>query len=371
MKKVFLYAYDRQNLGDDLFVHTITRRYPDVQFYIWSDRKNRETFSTLPNLKVIDKDAQLVRFLRKLRPSLAVRYKSWLEKRCDAVVYIGGSIFYEYRHGEGLPVWWRYMAESRPLFVMGANFGPYRTEEYRQQMSAAFSKMQDVCFRDRYSHQLFSEVATVRYAPDLLFSYSVPNVPIKAGQLFVSVISCADKAEGDNTLTEFRKRYIENMAGLLQSYIADGWHIVLASFCEEEGDCRAIREICRAMDIPESDGRIEVLAYDGTNSEAVMMRLVESEYVIASRFHGVILALAAGRPVFPVIYSDKTARVLKDMSFGGNWADLRKAEQISFDDSLHNLGLAFDVADLCTSAKGHFAALDTHLKKDRKSGDKL
>ena len=32
MNSVFLYAYDRQNLGDDLFVHTITKRYPDVQF---------------------------------------------------------------------------------------------------------------------------------------------------------------------------------------------------------------------------------------------------------------------------------------------------------------------------------------------------
>ena len=52
MKKAFLYAYDRQNLGDDLFVHTITGRYPNTQFYMWSDRKNRETFSFLPNQNI-------------------------------------------------------------------------------------------------------------------------------------------------------------------------------------------------------------------------------------------------------------------------------------------------------------------------------
>ena len=47
MKKLFLYAYDRRNLGDDLFVHIITKRYPDVKFYMWSDKMNRETFACI------------------------------------------------------------------------------------------------------------------------------------------------------------------------------------------------------------------------------------------------------------------------------------------------------------------------------------
>ena len=40
-KRCFLYAYDKQNLGDDLFVHTICNRYPDAQFYMWSAPVNR------------------------------------------------------------------------------------------------------------------------------------------------------------------------------------------------------------------------------------------------------------------------------------------------------------------------------------------
>ena len=132
MKKAFLYAYDRQNLGDDLFVHAITGRYPNTQFYMWSDRKNQETFSCLPNLKVIDKDSGFVHFLHKLRPSLVARYRAWLEKRCDAVVYIGGSIFMEYPNWEQLCTWWEYEAQNRPFYVLGANFGPYHTEGYRK-----------------------------------------------------------------------------------------------------------------------------------------------------------------------------------------------------------------------------------------------
>ena len=49
MKKVFLYAYDKQNLGDDLFIHTICKRYPKVKFYLWSDELNKENFK--PTIK--------------------------------------------------------------------------------------------------------------------------------------------------------------------------------------------------------------------------------------------------------------------------------------------------------------------------------
>ena len=56
MKRVFLYAYDKQNLGDDLFVYTITKRYPDVRFYMWSDKVNQIIFQSLHNLKVVDRD---------------------------------------------------------------------------------------------------------------------------------------------------------------------------------------------------------------------------------------------------------------------------------------------------------------------------
>ena len=144
MKKTFLYAYDRQNLGDDLFVHAITRRYSDVQFYMWSDKKNRRVFADLPNLKVIDKDSKFVHLLHKLRPSLIARYRSCLEKRCDAVVYIGGSIFMEYPNWEQICTWWEYEAKNRPFYVLGANFGPYHTEAYRKKMEEIFRDCRDV-----------------------------------------------------------------------------------------------------------------------------------------------------------------------------------------------------------------------------------
>ena len=352
MKRVFLYAYDKQNLGDDLFVHTITRRYPHVQFYMWSDRKNREVFSSLPNLKVIDKDSLFVRFLKKLRPSLAVRYKSFWEKRCDAVVYIGGSIFMEYPNWAQICSWWENEAKNRPFYVLGANFGPYHTEAYRQKMEEIFRDCRDVCFRDKYSARLFPGIA--RQAPDILFGYPMPKATVKPNQVFVSVINCVGR-DGSHDLQAHDSRYVANMASLLQQLLAEGKELILASFCKEEGDEEGIRKILAAMGA-ENDPRVRVLYYDGTNADTLTTAISESAGVIATRFHATILAMAAGRPVLPILYSDKTKHVLEDLDFAGQVYDLR--EETPW------ISAQMTEAATAISAEGHFKALDLLLRRN-------
>lgn len=353
MKKIFLYAYDKQNLGDDLFVHVITKRYPHVKFYMWSDKLNCKVFGSLPNLRIIDKDSAFVRFLNKLRPSLVARYKGSLERRADAVVYIGGSIFMEYPNWEQISVWWEYEAENRPFYVLGANFGPYHTEAYREKMATIFQKMGDVCFRDQYSYELFNDISTVRYAPDILFSYPMPKMTVKEKQIFVSVIDCACRDESHG-LSEFDSRYVSNMAGMLRGYLNNGYRLVLSSFCKEEGDEMGIAKILAAMGC-ENHPSIQMLSYNGTNSDELTSAISESEFVIATRFHATIMAMAAGRPVLPIIYSDKTKHVLDDLNYSGLVYDLRK------DESWISQDMAKSIVPICPNY-GHFDKLDQLLK---------
>lgn len=363
MKRFFLYAYDKQNLGDDLFIHTITKRYPDIQFYTWSDRENQKTFQALPNLKVLDKDGALARALNWLRPSLVSHYRAWLENRCQAVVYIGGSIFMEYENWAQILTWWEYEAKNRPFYIMGANFGPYKSEGYRNKLADIFRDAKDVCFRDRYSYEKFCEIPTVRCAPDILFSYPMPKVPAAAKQLFVSPIDCASRGEGENSLSAYSEYYISTLSGLLKRYLCDGYRLVLASFCNAEGDDHAIAQLLSAMSVRQDDPRVKILSYDGTNVEKMTEAIAESEYVIATRFHAAILALAAGRPVFPIVYSDKTIHVLEDIGFQGNYADLRRMEPISYMFSRANLDSPqiISINSLAEKAQGHFAKLDDFL----------
>lgn len=358
MDKIFLYAYDRQNLGDDLFIHTITKRYPQVQFYMWSDSKNRENFRCLPNLKILDRRQGMIGVLRRIRPSLAIRYRNWLEKRCQAVVYIGGSIFMEYKNWEQIQNWWKYMVENRSVYVLGANFGPYHTEAYREKMAQIYGKMKDICFRDQYSYNLFSQIETVRQAPDILFSYPMPTAQVVQKQIFVSVINCAGRDESTG-LTEYDASYVENMARLLEKYRRDGYQLVLSSFCEHEGDREGIRRILQAMNA-ENAADIQVLSYDGTNADGLTNAIAQSEFVVATRFHATILALVAGRPVLPVLYSDKTRHVLEDLGFDGPMIDLRTCQD--YTTVGQPVSFTVDRQKLARQAQEHFRKLDEILK---------
>lgn len=363
MKRIFLYAYDKQNLGDDLFVHTITKRYMDARLYMWSNRENQETFRSLPNLKILDKDGLWVHFLQWLRPSLVSRYRAWLENRCQAVVYIGGSIFMEYESWDQILTWWEYEVKNRPFYIMGANFGPYKSEGFRNKLAEIFRDTRDICFRDRYSYEKFKDVPTVRCAPDILFSYPMPNVPVVEKQLFVSLIDCATRGEGDVRLTGFDEYYISALRSLLNEYLNDGFRLVLAAFCKNEGDEHAIKKLLDVMNLTQNTTNVRVLSYDGTNAEALTTALAESEYVIATRFHAAVLAIAAGRPVFPIVYSDKTIHVLEDIGFQGNYADLRRMEPITYAESRANLDKPqmMDIGGLAEHAQEHFKLLDLQI----------
>ena len=364
MKKVFLYAYDRINLGDDLFIHTIVKRYPNVQFYLWTSKDNEQTFRILRNLKVIDHNSRFLKVLGKIRTSLPVRYKAGLEEKCDVVVYIGGSLFIEYDNWENILNWWEYESDNRSFYVIGANFGPYKNEAYRERLNIIFGKMKDVCFRDKYSYQKFKTNKTVRSASDILFSYDMPAVNAVKKRIFISVINLLSKDEGSNKLSIYDEKYIDIMVQIIKEYLDEGYSIVLSSFCKYEGDEDAIEKILRSLD-SNLKRDIQVLNYNGTNVDEILLSIAESEAVIASRFHAIILGILAGKPVYPIAYSDKTIHVLEDMNFQSEYVDIRNIDDFDFDKVrryLNNVPV-YPIKELRESAQKHFEKLDEVLKE--------
>jgi colanic acid/amylovoran biosynthesis protein len=180
----------------------------------------------------------------------------------------------------------------------------------------------------------------------------MPKVAVKPDQIFVSVINCAGRDESHN-LNEHDGRYVANMAGLLQQLLTEGKKIVLASFCKEEGDEEGIRKILAAMGC-EADPRVRVLCYDGTNADELTSAIAQSGGVIGTRFHATILAMTAGRPVLPIVYSDKTKYVLEDLGFTGTVYDLRE------DRPWMTTAMATMTVPAC-EAERHFAKLDMWL----------
>ena len=149
------------------------------------------------------------------------------------------------------------------------------------------------------------------------------------------------------------------------AYTDNGYTLTLTSFCNIEGDEKAVQKIREKLQIAEDDVRVENLFYDGTNADQVLSSMASAKYVIASRFHGAILALVAGKPVLTIVYGDKTLRVLSDIGFTGKVLDIRKKESISFSEAQENFETFIlpDIKKLAKESEMHFEKLDKVLGK--------
>ena len=360
-KKVFLYAYDKVNLGDDLFIRFITSRYPDCEFTMISNKVNIENFKDIKNLNIIDENSTKINIMNKIHPSLFANYQHKLKMKSDAVCYIGGSIFMEGDTWNDVLNWWDFQVNNYPFYVLGANIGPYKTEEYRKKMGIVFSKLKGICFRDRYSYELFSDIKSARVAPDILFGQKIPEVIEKKKQVFVSVVNCENKSIDDIELRKCNDDYYNWLKIEIDNALKKGYDVKLSSFCKSEGD----EEICNRLQADFSDvdcsSKVECLFYNGRNHVEVLREIASSSTVVSARFHGIILALISNVPVLPVSYSIKTINVLKDMGFTGRIQNIKNIDNsCHFTDATIDINICVD--KLIEKSEEHFMKLDTVLK---------
>lgn len=310
--KVLLRAYTQLNVGDDLFIHIITSRYPNAEFTLAAETGEQYSrfIDAHPNLRAFSGHTLFYRAARRAG-HIPLIEKSIL-RRFDAVVYIGGSIFMENtadRYLENaLFAEISYCARKNiPYYILSCNFGPYVTEEYREKMKHCFDMCADVCFRDRASYELFRDVPSVRFAPDAAFSCGFERPDVRGGVLGIAPIDYTNRREG----AEYGRKYLSGIADKARAFMGNGGRAEIFCFCRFEGDCRAAEELRDMLGEYADSGRVMVKTYDG-DIEGFVKDYLSCERVIASRFHAILLALMYSVPLIAHIYSKKTENFLAD-----------------------------------------------------------
>ena len=317
MKAILLDAYLKANLGDDLFVKIITERYPDTTFYLVNKYNNLEQefrnlkFIKMPFIfKVID---SLANRIIGIRPIL-LKINKKIFKNSLGYVKIGGSIFMEHEH-------WKQDYNSiknvvlslNKNYIIGANFGPYNTQNFLQQYEFLFNYFSDICFRDFYSYNLFSKRNNVRFAPDVVFNLSMSKYKFNPDQTNPYVVFSIIDLKNRTSLNQYMSNYEEKIIDLINHFIEKKINVKLISFCEYEGDLDAINRIHKRISNTES---VQIIKYEN-NIDEILKFFANSSLVISTRFHGMILGLISGVPTLPIIYSKKMLNVLEDMKFEG------------------------------------------------------
>lgn len=383
--RFMLYGFYGHNMGDDAFFDMLFKRYPDTMFYVLLERmvldacsdngypdttfyvllksRNAELFSRYPNVRFYDATrpdiVKINAFGEKFNQSNL--FEKLLLKACDGVVHIGGSIYQQIGNWQlDFDIRKERNLSGKKFFAVSNNFGPYTGNSYRDMWAGEFKKWTDICFRDRYSYKLFNDIPTVRYAPDLLFSFPIEKKESEK-KVSVSVI---------DTLAPFRsiekstaEAYENKIVELIKRFSSDGYAVSLLSFCAFEGDNAAADRILAALP-EEISSNVKNVVYSNNLSE-ITNEIETSEYVVATRFHAMILGYIAGKRVLPICYSEKMSNVISDLSLSESIITLDKLSSLTADEliPLANTVPEEKINELSHLATEQFAGFDKFVSR--------
>lgn len=309
-KKVLIFAYSRANFGDDLFIYILANKYKNVQFYIHiKEEKYANPFSNLKNVNILNEN-------RDIRNVKIEEY--------DAFAYVGGSIFMESEYS------WHEVKEfnffineckkqNKPFFYITCNFGPYQTQEYLELVRKNFLLCEGISVRDKNSYELFKDLPSVTYAPDLAFTYGLDQIKDqkKLRNIGISVINLEEREK----LKEKTHIYEEYIARIAIKFAKRGYKVFLFSFCEFEGDEAAIDRIMKSLPQKYAKNVKTVLYKD--DIEGFINQYSKMNKMVCTRFHSMILSIILKQKIYNLYYSKKQVNASNDFKLFEKMDDIK------------------------------------------------
>lgn len=351
MKKIFVEYFCCKNLGDDLFIKELSKRFPKHMFFLLGNPMSytKEFGSNVYFHKysylyiVICKICSILHykgFICKILEDFNQKMITHIKRKMIASVYIGGSLFVQNKPFQdakeidfsvndkpNFSVQSNLNLKKGSEFLVGANLGPCYSECYWSNIEQILRKYKHVCLRDYSSYCKMRHMSHVQYAPDVAFNVDLPLVA-KRKRLVISLIAVENCVKSK----EAADAYYKKIAQVANYYIKKGFKVTAIAFCEKLGDVKAIN---RFMTFFESPFQIERVVYNGNIQECLDL-IASAQYVVGTRFHSVIMALHFGKPVLPIVYNSKTSNYLYDVNFKGKVVHINEFGQESLQDLISN-----------------------------------
>ncbi|MFA6038935.1 MAG: polysaccharide pyruvyl transferase family protein [Candidatus Peribacteraceae bacterium] len=272
MKALLVGNYGVGNLGDELLKEYFLRRYPEVEWIVVSGNPHGER--------------EVPRIPAGIRSFLALRWWRTVRamRRCDAVVFGGGTLFTDVESVRACVIWGLHASAARilrkPLLLTFQGVGPFRTQKGRRWTQRVLRQARFVSVRDAHSFdrvkELVPAVRAMQSFDPVLLLFHEDQQTARSGKVFSMI-------PRHNTPAA----YVEYAKLLLRRGKYEGVNI-LSLHPDHPGEKAVCRELQEAMPVAE--------LWEVRTLEGLVRHLRESSYVLSARYHGALAALALGIP---------------------------------------------------------------------------
>lgn len=352
---IYVRGYFYTNLGDDLFMLILANRYPKHRFHIIAPKEQMFFLQKQKNI-IVHEYKMCLRVFDKITDKIGKNYYKFIEKKCELNIIISGSIFQESYSIEKSIKQLQSLPFKNKTFVLGTNFGPYYTDTYYQYVKGYLQKAEDVCFRDKWSFNKFSDLNNVRMAPDIIFG--LENIYNKVYEEEQSVFFSIIDFENRNSISQYANSYRNFVISCIKYYISKKYRIVMASFCKFEMDNVEIEKILCKLSYNEKKS-VTIIEYCGENWQDIISEIQKSKIVIATRFHSMILGMLYGKKVLPIVYNDKIMHFLESIGDEEKGVQLQELENYCLNEQ--DFVMLDNLEKIIQQSENHFKVLDKWL----------
>lgn len=265
----------------------------------------------------------VARRLREFSRECAFLLRVWrFARRVDLVMVTGSNQFLDNFGGASGYPWtlikWALMsrlAGTRVAFVsVGA--GPLTGRVSRLLARGALRLAAYVSWRDEASRELVEGASRYRRGyvyPDLAFSLR-PEVGKRRDTvrtIGINPMPVHDARYWPDADADRYAHYVAIMAEAVTRLRNDGHDVFL--YAMQPGDERVIEDIAAAL--RETGTGHSVPSYAPASVDELFDVLRSADLLVPTRFHGTVLGLTCGRPVFSICYHRKTADVISSAGF--------------------------------------------------------
>ncbi len=291
-------------------------------------RRAKAVIKRIPGSVAVVRYARLARDAVLAAPGeLLFLYRSyWAVKPLNLLIIAGSNQFLDNFGGAwGFPytlLKWTLLARAAriPVAYMSVGAGPLdgRLSKLFVRLSLTLSDFRS--YRDAGSQQLIRALGyhgADQVVPDLAHSLLIETQPVRPSGKLIGINPMPVYHHLYWPIVDHARyaAYLEALTTSAQTLINAGYRVTF--FSTQPMDKYVIRDVCDGLANRRVSGfNCNTVVCDPSQVMELMDALREMDIVVATRFHGVLLALSLGKPVLGIAYGRKTRELMEDMGQG-------------------------------------------------------